>query len=90
MEGTSSDDENDLFPSDEDGEHNVEHFMLCSGVHLACSPLLQSFADEEELCAVALTCHCSLDVVSLSGLSGSLSRELGLWHLATSFLTLQI
>ena len=40
MQGMSSDAEDDLFSSDEEGEHNVENFMLCSLAHHACSPLL--------------------------------------------------
>ena len=55
LEGMSSDDENDLLSSDEEGEHNVENFMLCSFAHDACSPLMQGFLHEEELCKVALT-----------------------------------
>ena len=57
----SSDNEHDLFSSDEEGEHNVENFLLFS----ACSPLLQSFLHGEELCKVALICHFSLDVTFL-------------------------
>ena len=41
---------------------NVENLVLCSLAHHACSPLLQGFLHEEELCKVALTCHFSLDV----------------------------
>ena len=62
MEGTSSDDENDLLSSDEEGELNVENFMLCSFAHPTCSPLLQGFLHEEELCKVALTRHFSATV----------------------------
>ena len=47
--------------SDEEGEHNVENSMLCSFAH-ACSPLLQKYLHEEELCE-ALTCHFSFDVL---------------------------
>ena len=47
------------------GEHTVENFMLCSFAHHACSPLLQGFLHDEELCNVALTCHFSLDVLFL-------------------------
>ena len=61
MEGTSSDTEDGKSFSDEDGEHNVENFMLSSFAHQACSPLLQGFL--HELCWVALTCHFSLDVL---------------------------
>ena len=43
MEGMSWGAENDLPSSDEEGEHNVENFMLCSFAHHVCSPLLQSF-----------------------------------------------
>ena len=45
MEGTSSDTEDGRF-SDEEGEHNVENFMLCSFAHHARSPLLQDFLHE--------------------------------------------
>ena len=65
---TSSDAEDGRTCSDEEGEHNVENFMLCSFAHHACSPLLQGFQHEEELCNVALTCHFSLDVSGLSGI----------------------
>ena len=41
------------------------YFMLCSFGHHACSPLLQEFLHEEELCKVAQTCHFSLDVIFL-------------------------
>ena len=64
MEGMSSGAENDLL-SDEEGEHNVENFMLCSFVHHACRQLLQGFLHEEELCKAALTCHFFLDVIFL-------------------------
>ena len=54
------------FSSDEEGgEHNVEHFLLCSFAHPACSPLLQGFLHEEELCKVALTCHFSFSEIFL-------------------------
>ena len=49
--GLSTDGENDLLSSAEEGEHNVE-IMLCSFAHLACSPLLQGFPHEEELCGM--------------------------------------
>ena len=62
MEGTSSDTENGGSFSDEDGEHNVENFILCFFAHLACSPLLQAFL-QEEMSKVALTCHFSMDVL---------------------------
>ena len=55
--------------SDEDDEHSVENFMLCSSVHLACSPILEAFVHEEELCKVALTSSVVGRVVPLSGLS---------------------
>ena len=61
--------------SGEDGEHRVERLVLCSLVNCKCSPLLQGFLHEEELCLVALTCHCSLDVWFLSERSGSLFLE---------------
>ena len=66
MEGMSSDAEDDLSSSDEDGEHNAENFMPCSFANYTCRPLLQGFLDEEELCKVSLTCHSSLDVLFLS------------------------
>ena len=59
------DTENGRFSSDGEGEHNVENFMLCSFAHHACSPLLQGCLHQEELCKAALTCHFSLDVISL-------------------------
>ena len=51
--------------SDEEGDHNVECFMLCSYVHHACSLLLQGFLHEEELRKVALTCHFASEVIFL-------------------------
>ena len=33
-----------FFSSDEEGEHNVENFLLCSFAHHACSPFLQGFS----------------------------------------------
>ena len=59
----SSDAEDGLFPSEEEGEHNVENFVLCSFARHACSPLLEGFVHEEDLCKVALTCHFSFDVI---------------------------
>ena len=53
------------FSGEDDEEHNVENFMLCSFAHFACSPILQAFVHEEEMCEVALTCHFSLDVLFL-------------------------
>ena len=55
MGGMSSDDEDDLFFADEEGEHNVENIMLCSFVHHARSPRMQGVLHEEELCKVALS-----------------------------------
>ena len=54
-------DEDDMFFCDEEGEHNVENFVLCSFAHRAYSPHLQGFLHEEELCKVALTCHFASD-----------------------------
>ena len=51
--------------SKEEGEHNVEKFMLCSFAHHACSPLLQESLHELKLCKESLTCHLSLDVLCL-------------------------
>ena len=65
VERMSSDAEDDFFSYDEEGEHNVENFMLCSFAHHACSLLLQGSLHEEELGKVALTCHFSLDVIFL-------------------------
>ena len=65
MEGFSSDAEDGLFSSDEEGEHNVENFMPCSFAHHACSSILQGFSHEEVLCKVDLTCHASLHVLFL-------------------------
>ena len=48
----AANDEDDRSSADEEGEHNVESFMLCSVVHPACSQLLQGFLKEEELCKV--------------------------------------
>ena len=62
MEGLSSDDEHDLFSSDEEGARNVENFLLCSFAHPACSPSMQGFLLEEELCKVALVCHFSVRI----------------------------
>ena len=87
----SSDDVNDIFSSDEEGDHNVENFLLFSFARPACSPLSQGFLHEIELGKVALICHFSSDVnFSLFGFSGFLSLELSLWHPVASFLTLQI
>ena len=63
--GMSSDDEKDIFSSDEEGEHNVENLLVFSFAHPACSPLMQGFLHGEELCKVALICHFSLDVTFL-------------------------
>ena len=71
MEGTSSDKEDGRF-SDEEGEHNVEKFMLCSFAQHACGPLLQRIL--EELCEVALSCHLSLDVIFLCQDGAAVSR----------------
>ena len=49
----------------EEEDHNVENFMLCPFAHSACSPILQTFLREEEMCEVALTCRFSLDVLYL-------------------------
>ena len=62
---TSSDTEDGESFSGEDEEQNVENFMLCSFAHFACSPFLQAFLHEEEMCKVALTKHFSLDVFFL-------------------------
>ena len=43
MEGISSDIGDGMFSSDEEGEHNVDNFMLSSFAHHSCSPLLQGF-----------------------------------------------
>ena len=71
----SSEDEDALFSSDKEGE------LKCSFAHHACSPLLQGFLHEEELCDVALTCHLALDVISLSRLNTGafLCLKLDLW-----------
>ena len=61
----ASDDEDGRSFTDEEGEHKVENFMLCSFAQHACSPLLQEFFDEEELVEVAFMCHFSLDVLYL-------------------------
>ena len=63
--GSERDTEDGSSLSDEEGEHSVEKFMLCSFAHHACSPLLQGSLHEEELCKVVLTCHFSLDVLYL-------------------------
>ena len=52
--------------SGEGEEHQVENFTLCSFAHFACSPILQAFLNEEEMCKVALACHFSLDALFLS------------------------
>ena len=65
MEAMSSEDEDDLFSSDEEAEHNVEDILLCSFARHARSPLLQVFLYEEELRKVALTCYFALDVIFL-------------------------
>ena len=49
FDGISSNAEDDLFSSGEDGEHNVDSFMRCSSAHHACSPFLQGFLHEEDL-----------------------------------------
>ena len=45
----SSEDEDDFFSFDEEGEHHVENIMCCSFAHHACSPLLRGFLHEEDL-----------------------------------------
>ena len=54
---SESDTEDGSTFSDEEDDHDVEHSMLCSSAHHACSPLLQVNLHEEELCKVALTCQ---------------------------------
>ena len=49
--------------SDEEEEHNVENAMWCSFAQDACSPILQGFVHEEELCQVASTCHFGRDLL---------------------------
>ena len=44
--GLERDDEDGMSSSQEEGEHNVEKFLLCSFVHHACSPLLQESLHE--------------------------------------------
>ena len=41
----------------------MENIMLCSFAHPECSPHLQGFLHEGELCRVVLACHCPLDVL---------------------------
>ena len=50
MEGMFSEDEDGLFSSGEEGGH----LALFSFAHPACSPFLQGFLHEEELCKVVL------------------------------------
>ena len=50
MEGMSSDEEAGHFSSVEEGQHKMDNFVLCSFAHHACSPFLQGFLHEEELC----------------------------------------
>ena len=50
MEGRPSDEEAGHFSSDEEGQHNMDNIVLCSFAHHACSPFLQGFLHEEELC----------------------------------------
>ena len=49
----------------EEGGHYVENIMLCFFAHHACSPLLQGFVYDEELCKVALTFRFAFDVIFL-------------------------
>ena len=61
----------------DEGEHNVENFVLCSFAHHAGSPRSPGFSHEEEPVkrgsGISLLLGCDLP---LSGLSGSLSLEL--------------
>ena len=66
MEGTPSDTEKGDSLSGAEGEHHDENFVLDSFADCKCSPLLQGFLHEEELCKVALTCHFLLEVLFLS------------------------
>ena len=43
----------------------MENILWCSLANHACSPLLQEYVYEEELCRVALTCRLALDVICL-------------------------
>ena len=43
-----------MFTVEAEGEHNVGNFVLCSSAHHACSPVLQGFLHEAELCKVPL------------------------------------
>ena len=63
MEGMSLDAEDDLFSSDVEGGHNVENIMLCSFEHHGCSPLLQGFLHDEELCKSGSDLSLALDVI---------------------------
>ena len=83
MEEMCSDAEDDRFPSDEEGEHNVERIVLCWFAHHDCSPPLQGFLHGEELGKVALPCHFFVGRdLPLSGLSRSLFLEFSdLWSM---------
>ena len=66
----------------------MENFGFCSFAHHACSPFMQGFLHEEELCRMVTTCHLLLVgcVTFLSRLSGSLFLEWSLWHSLQVFL----
>ena len=49
MERISSDAEDGLSSSQDEGEQNAENFVLCSFAHHAGSPFLPGFLHEEEL-----------------------------------------
>ena len=69
--GSERDTEDGMSSSEEQGEHKVENFMLCSSAHHVCSPLLQEPSHEVELCSVALTSFFVGLVVPLSEVRGA-------------------
>ena len=79
MEGASADAENGGSSSDEDGEHMWTMSCCRSFAHRTCSPFLQGFVHEEELCTLLVGC-----VIPLSGLSAVLSVGFLSW-LVVSF-----
>ena len=63
LEVMSSDDEDDSFSSDEEGEHNVLKLFLEVVEQSRSGMLVESFLGDGELARTALSCHLSMDLL---------------------------